>query len=269
LKKERAARQIEKAREELSAEFQLAPPAVSASGSPPPSSSSSPVPETAPSLPVPSTPLSASSRKLAYNAERHDVSSEFLGSTIVELATLRPLFQNLLCPQCTTPSLTLTCDSKRTSGLSVFLEVYCTTCEEAISANYTSSKTDKVFTVNRRVIASSLVNGSGYAGLAKFCEAMDMPTVHHKTYLNHQNKIHQQSVASSDKILLDARDAITKAHPEQQGNAILDIDVSSDGTWCTRGHTSNSGVGCVIENRTGFVVDFCLFGKSFTALATT
>ncbi|XP_035825594.1 uncharacterized protein LOC118477666 [Aplysia californica] len=263
LKKARAARQIEKVQDESSAEFQVAPPAVSTSGSPPPSSSSSSssVPEAAPSLPVPSTPLSASSRKLAYNAERHSASSEFLGSTVVELATLRPLFENLLCPQCTTASLKLTCDSKKTSGLAVFLEIYCTTCEQAVAMNYTSGKTDKVFTVNRRVIVSSLVNGSGYAGLAKFCEAMDMPTVHHKTYLNHQKKIHQQSVASSDKILLDTRDAIARAYPEQEGNGVLDIDVSYDGSWHTRGHTSNSGVGCVIENRTGLVVDFQVLSK--------
>ncbi|KAA0187431.1 hypothetical protein HAZT_HAZT009259 [Hyalella azteca] len=42
----------------------------------------------------------------------------------------------------------------------------------------------------------------------------------------------------------------------KEGNEFLDLDVSFDGTWMTRGHKSHIGIGCVIEWNTGFVVDF-------------
>ena len=42
--------------------------------------------------------------------------------------------------------------------------------------------------------------------------------------------------------------------PDDQG--ILDIDVSFDGSWLTRGYQSHIGVGAVIDAYTGFVVDF-------------
>ncbi|GFY06771.1 hypothetical protein TNCV_2203041 [Trichonephila clavipes] len=37
---------------------------------------------------------------------------------------------------------------------------------------------------------------------------------------------------------------------------IVDIGVSYDGSWLIRGHTSNIGVGCVIDLLTGFVINY-------------
>lgn len=38
-------------------------------------------------------------------------------------------------------------------------------------------------------------------------------------------------------------------------NGILDVDVSFDGSWLTRGHKSHIGIGTVIECNTGLVLD--------------
>lgn len=38
-------------------------------------------------------------------------------------------------------------------------------------------------------------------------------------------------------------------------NGILNIEVSYDGSWLTRGHTSHIGMGFVVEIYTGFVLD--------------
>ncbi|GFS95848.1 uncharacterized protein TNCV_2259241 [Trichonephila clavipes] len=38
-------------------------------------------------------------------------------------------------------------------------------------------------------------------------------------------------------------------------------DVTFDGTWLTRGHSSQIGVGCVIDRLTGFVMDFEIMSK--------
>ncbi|GFS17658.1 hypothetical protein ElyMa_006827200 [Elysia marginata] len=95
----------------------------------------------------------------------------------------------------------------------------------------------------------------GQAGLSNFCEMMDMPVLHHKTYLQHQKAIHEKSSSYSSQIMSEAVQIVRNAYPEQAGKPIIDIDVSYDGSWHTRGHKSNCGLGCVIENRTGLVVD--------------
>ncbi|GFU42813.1 uncharacterized protein TNCV_3139971 [Trichonephila clavipes] len=47
----------------------------------------------------------------------------------------------------------------------------------------------------------------------------------------------------------------------QSNSAITDIDVTFDGTWLTRRHSSQIGVGCVIDLLTGFVMDFEIMSK--------
>ncbi|GFV37605.1 uncharacterized protein TNCV_4982271 [Trichonephila clavipes] len=47
----------------------------------------------------------------------------------------------------------------------------------------------------------------------------------------------------------------------QSNSSITDIDVSFDGTWLTRGYSTQIGVGCVIDILTGFVMDFEIMSK--------
>ncbi|GFS47980.1 uncharacterized protein TNCV_3599341 [Trichonephila clavipes] len=61
-------------------------------------------------------------------------------------------------------------------------------------------------------------------------------------------------VRSTVKSLNDVRSQVKSAY--QSNSAITDIDVTFDGTWLTRGHSSQIGVGCVIDLLTGFVMDF-------------
>ncbi|GFT25619.1 uncharacterized protein TNCV_1965341 [Trichonephila clavipes] len=49
---------------------------------------------------------------------------------------------------------------------------------------------------------------------------------------------------------------------DQNGsNTVTDIAVSFDGTWLTRGHTSQIGVGCVVDTLTGYVIDYEIMSK--------
>ncbi|GFY14923.1 uncharacterized protein TNCV_234731 [Trichonephila clavipes] len=59
---------------------------------------------------------------------------------------------------------------------------------------------------------------------------------------------------STVKSLNDVRSQVKSAY--QSNSAITDIDVTFDGTWLTRGHSSQIGVGCEIDLLTGFVMDF-------------
>jgi hypothetical protein len=58
------------------------------------------------------------------------------------------------------------------------------------------------------------------------------------------------------------RDYYNSCGIEPDDNDNLDVDVSFDGTWLTRGHCSNIGMGFVIEAETGFVLDYHVFQSS-------
>ncbi|GFT36196.1 uncharacterized protein TNCV_4778301 [Trichonephila clavipes] len=65
--------------------------------------------------------------------------------------------------------------------------------------------------------------------------------------------------SSTVKSLNDVRSQVKSAY--QNNSAITDIDVTFDGTWLTRGHSSQIGVGCVIDLLTGFVMYFEIMSK--------
>lgn len=52
-------------------------------------------------------------------------------------------------------------------------------------------------------------------------------------------------------------------------DSVIDIGVSFDGSWHKRGHTSNYGVGCVIELQTGLVINYCVLSKYCQVCAAT
>ncbi|PRD27159.1 UNVERIFIED_CONTAM: hypothetical protein NCL1_36140 [Trichonephila clavipes] len=83
------------------------------------------------------------------------------------------------------------------------------------------------FDINMRMGQSFLSAGKGYLAMKKL---------------------------STEKSLNDVRSQMKSAY--QSNSAITDIDVTFDGTWLTREHSSQIGVGCVIDFLTGFVMDF-------------
>lgn len=54
------------------------------------------------------------------------------------------------------------------------------------------------------------------------------------------------------------------AYGNVNDSEIVNISVSFDGTWLTRGHTSQIGVGCIIDLLTGYVVDYEVLLKRCT-----
>ena len=64
-----------------------------------------------------------------------------------------------------------------------------------------------------------------------------------------------------NRIFSEAVSFVRETHAKRSGVVIgaedvLDIPVSYDGTWLTRGHTSHVGVGCVVDLLTGLCIDF-------------
>ena len=218
---------------------------------------------------------SASKRKLSYQFEPvqdHEESTR-LPSTIADLEMLKPLFSGLLCPnlKCRKPSLVLENDKKKNSGLAISLIVRCSECGNDLNSTMTSSKcagAQSVFDVNRRATAAASATGMGYAGLANFSEFMNIPVVHHKTFAAHTKVISDRSEVFSRDVMEKAVETVKAAYPEQTSN-VKDIHVSFDGSWHKRGHTSKSGIGLVIERKTGLIVDYEVLTSYCPICATT
>ncbi|GFY36369.1 uncharacterized protein TNCV_3450721 [Trichonephila clavipes] len=66
-------------------------------------------------------------------------------------------------------------------------------------------------------------------------------------------------IQSTEKSLKDVRSQVKSTY--QSNSAIIDIYVTFDGTWLTRGHSSQIRVVCVIDLLTGFVMDFEIMSK--------
>ncbi|GFX55969.1 uncharacterized protein TNCV_2164461 [Trichonephila clavipes] len=72
--------------------------------------------------------------------------------------------------------------------------------------------------------------------------------------------LHSSLGKESEKHFHQIRSEIKKAY-NAENSGVTNIAVSFDGTWLTRRHTSQIGVGCVIDMLTGYVVDFKVISK--------
>ena len=207
--------------------------------------------------------MSASKRKLSYEycsttgdeSTPPDTPDRKLPCTICSVDCLSPLIEATLCPHCFQQTLTLTVDNNRNCGLAICLVVYCKNCQTEVKSVFTSEKCDThVFDVNRRAVATACATGMGWAGLANFSEFMNIPILHQRTFTDHVKKINCQASQFSRDSMASAVREVKRAYSDQQ-EEIKNIHVSFDGSWHKRGHTSNSGIGCVIERKTGLVID--------------
>ena len=121
--------------------------------------------------------------------------------------------------------------------------------------------THKLHPKTAGVVQSCLDAGSGYAGLQKLVKGANLhSSINSFRYTQYSKAItktmHDMYEAQRSIINRAVRRAYSKEgrHPDQDG--LLDVDVSYDGSWQTRGHHSNIGAGFVIDSITGAVLDF-------------
>ncbi|GFR64715.1 hypothetical protein ElyMa_000184600 [Elysia marginata] len=111
------------------------------------------------------------------------------------------------------------------------------------------------YDINMRAVLSFLNGGLGFAGHTTFCETMGLEGLTEKTHACHVRQIHEACQRLKRTVLDKAVQEVKAAHGKA-GDDIVDIAVSYDGTWQKRGHTSNHGLGVVIEVTTGLAVDY-------------
>ncbi|XP_068237024.1 uncharacterized protein [Palaemon carinicauda] len=121
------------------------------------------------------------------------------------------------------------------------------------------SECHKLGEANLQEVYHSLTTGIGRAGLNKmggfFCKPLTAGSyARHSSYLykemeKHYSDMQKYTYDYVKKFYIENKLAI----PDENG--VIDIDVSFDGTWLSRGHKSHVGVGFVIDVFTGKVLD--------------
>lgn len=183
----------------------------------------------------------------------------------IDIRCLEPLVTRLACPQCFQQNLVL--KTSEQSGFAMKFTISCSTCEESEVSCFTSNKIDQSnnFDINRRVVKSFTALGKGYAAVEQFCMVMNMPILSSKTFHKHASVVANTAIDVSQSNLEMARKRVREVYKAMDctitDDSVIDLGVSYDGSWHKRGHTSNYGIGCVIELQTGLVIDYCVLSK--------
>ena len=219
---------------------------------------------------------SATERKFAYRDQLGETGNTNIppladvppaATVSVRSSVLPSLVKDLPCPLCTACSLTIRV-ANCNLGIVSMLETYCTTCEKVVNSTHSSDRvgashsTKVPFTVTRSAVLATMDMGVGNAGLVKFCRCLDSPAMHHKTYTTHSKAITTASMEVVTDVLCESAQIVRKVYkdldPSIDESGVIDLTVSFDGSWMTRGHKSLYGIGCVVEVVTGLVIDFAV-----------
>ena len=196
-----------------------------------------------------------------------EVAGEGLSTVIVRCAVLPSLVANLSCTSCKKRTLSIRAVD-RTLGMVCGLETFCTSCDTVLNSTLSSDRigetqaTNSPFVVVRSVVSATMDMGVGYAGLEKFSRYLDMPVMTRNTFIRHQNVISEASMRVVNDVMCESakivRNVYKRLDPTIDESGTMDLMVSFDGSWMTRGHSSLYGIGCVVEMVTGLVIDFTI-----------
>ena len=114
------------------------------------------------------------------------------------------------------------------------------------------------FVMSRQVVAATMDMGVGHAGLVKLCRFLDMEPMHNSSYNKHMLAVSEANKEVVTRLMDDAVVTICRAYRDLDRSIsesdVIDLTVSYDGSWMTRGHKSLYGIGCVVDVVTGQVI---------------
>ncbi|GFV16866.1 uncharacterized protein TNCV_3363631 [Trichonephila clavipes] len=119
--------------------------------------------------------------------------------------------------------------------------------------------------INSKLESAFLSIGRGHVALETFSSVLNMPTMDRKTFAKCMHNLSVKNKEVKKKMLEMSRQAAREAHVKVDASLknqeIIDVSVSYDGTWQKRGHTSNLGLGIIIDILSGLVLDFEVLSK--------
>lgn len=148
------------------------------------------------------------------------------------------------------------------------ITMYCELCavektSKPASARRTAPVQQKntIFKTNVGIIYLSIIDDFGLAGARRLLGVLGMQNIGNYKYYRYLEYIFAAQKEHYREKQQKVIQPIRKYYAENTTNVpdedgILNIDISYDGSWMKRGHTSNVGMGVIIEVCTGFVVDY-------------
>ena len=206
---------------------------------------------------------------------------------IIDFTQMQNLLPNVKCGVCNTCSLSFFLKPEK-YGLVRTIQLICKFCEESgfstvINETFTSKRLESTkkcseFELNLRFSLAITFMGSGYAGMEQFATIMNMDIPSQSNFDIYVKSLHKAGNAAVTKCLEKANSLVKKSYlsdsalqdsdcegtetsSDVQHTKLLDIAVSFDGSWLTRGHKSKYGLACVIDVNTGYVLDFYVMSK--------
>lgn len=175
----------------------------------------------------------------------------FEGFTLMPRRVLQQLSKCLHCFECGSDDCSL---EMQPHSIDAGIDVRCKLC----AALLLSSRADCVMGLdgNRsefteghvRLVCDRILNGGGFAGLSHTCDRVALPSLNSKRYAKHATFL--QVNMNSFYMELSARilPAVYRHYEYVDDGSSLPVDVavSFDGTWMTRGHQSHIGAAFVI-----------------------
>ena len=208
---------------------------------------------------------------LADIVESNNISDEPESSqqyVIIDLKCLEALLYKISCTECGKTSLTF--QSSDHQGFACKIAIFCTTCGNITSTMSSGrvandSSTRAPFDINRRMVQAFTTFGRGHSAIQQFSSVMNIKPISQYSYQEHLKTLHGASTSVAEQSLQQIRAEVRRANRDDKPNGgdddVVDIAVSFDGSWHKRGHTSNYGIGCVIDVLTGYVIDYEVMSK--------
>ena len=151
-------------------------------------------------------------------------------------------------------------------GLVCQLHTYCTSCDAVLKSTYSSERIDGdtsgnvPFVVTRSLVYANMDMGVGHGGLVKQFRHLDMNVTNSTTDSSHVKEVAYANKVAVTPVLDEAVTVIRQTRSAldtlTEEDDIIDLAVSFDGSWMTRGHKSLYGIGCMVDIITGLVIYF-------------
>ena len=180
----------------------------------------------------------------------------------------KKLCESLVCSECNTKNVQPKFSKQK--GFATLISFVCYDCDGIVSESYSSPQEEKEnkkgnFIVNRKLVDGINTIGLGYAALERLCIVLDMNCMSITSFHKHLNALAREGVELENRVLENARSQVRELHLstniQADGEQILQVCGSYDGTWHRRGHTSLYGVGIIIDVLSGLVLDFEICSK--------
>ena len=188
---------------------------------------------------------------------------------LVHTEKLQDLLRPLACLECS--SATLHVISTDTKGYSVQLRLQCEKCGAELSSVHSSPKlpttdnpTRQPYMINHLAVLAAREGGINQTGLMRLTTLMNIKGgIHHKTFSSISDRLKEKLFGTACDALVEAHDTVRRVYHDLYGasDGPIQLSVSYDGTWKTRGFHSLFGVGFIIEVVTGLVIDYAVRSK--------